>query len=106
MTAQTPTARACAALNRQGVPCKAPPLSGRSHCAAHDHDSPFGTHEHAVAAGRLGGRPCVARPTEIAQRLLEEHVAELLRQAGLVPVYGENGHARAGGYAHNPSTLR
>ena len=90
MTAPVHT-RACASLNRLGEPCKAPPRVGLDVCAAHDPDSPFGSHEHAVTAGRLGGRPSADR---IARRLREqvrEEVVQVLHELGIVGVYGEQG---------------
>jgi len=91
----------CCAQNRQGQPCKAAPLRGKALCAAHDPEHPFGSHDHAVAAGRLGGR--VPR---LSLRKLPADVVEALREAGLVPVYGEDGHAGPGALAHNPTKLR
>ena len=80
--------RACASLNRLGEPCKAPPLIGKDVCAAHDPDSAFGTHENAVAAGRLGGRPAADR---IARQRVREEVAAILHGLGVVGVFGERG---------------
>jgi hypothetical protein len=92
--------RACTSLNRLGESCKAPALIGKNDCAAHDPDSPFGTHENAVAADRLGGRPAADR---IAWRVREQvrgEVAAILDAAGIVGVYGERGDkTRPGAYA-------
>src|SRR5688500_13768638 len=83
--------RACAALNRLGAPCQAPPLIGGDLCAAHDPGSPFGTHEHAVAAGRLGGRPAADRIARQVREQVREEVAAILHELGIVGVYGEQG---------------
>lgn len=36
-TIEAPTKRQCAALNKQGEPCKAPPVHGQQKCAGHLH---------------------------------------------------------------------
>jgi hypothetical protein len=92
----TTTPATCAALNRRGEPCGAAPLRGGSLCAAHDPTVPFGSPDQTRVAGRLGGRP--PRERSDAQRVLEE-IAEIMREAGIVPVYGEDGQSRAGAYA-------
>jgi hypothetical protein len=58
----------------------------------------FGTHENAVAAGRLGGRPAADR---IAKQVRErEEVAAILHELGIVGVYGEQGNETGpGAYA-------
>jgi hypothetical protein len=83
--------RACASLNRLGEPCKAPPLIGKDVCAAHDPDSAFGTHENAVAAGRLGGRPAADRIAKQVREQVREEVAAAIHELGIVGVYGEAG---------------
>ena len=88
--------RACASLNRRGVPCKVPPLIGGAFCAAHDAGSPFGTHPAPVAAGRRGGRPAADR---IAKQAREE-IAAVLYELGIVGVYGDQGdETQAAAYA-------
>jgi len=91
----------CAAITRAGRRCQAPPLRGGHLCAAHDPDHPFASHDHAVAAGRLGGR--VAR---LSLPKLPADVLDAVRAAAMVPVYGEDGHAGPGALAHNPTKLR
>jgi hypothetical protein len=99
--------RACASLNRLGEPCKAPPLIGKDVCAAHDPDSAFGTHENAVAAGRLGGRPAADRIARRVREQVREEVAAILHEAGIVGVYGEQGdETRPGAYARRRHRLR
>ena len=83
--------RACTSLNCLGEPCKAPPRVGRDVCAAHDPDSPFGTHENAVAAGRLGGRPAADRIAQRVREQVREELAAILHELGIVGVYGEHG---------------
>lgn len=77
-----PTKRKCAGTTKKGTPCKAGPLTGTNRCAAHpvDPDSPrFGSPAQASAAGKLGGRPPLPKPTDVARRLIEENVAAILR---------------------------
>jgi hypothetical protein len=72
----------CTGTSKSGKPCGAPPLKGTDRCSAHPLDpaSPrFGSPAQASAAGRLGGRPRLPRPTEVAQRLIEENVTAILR---------------------------
>ena len=94
--------RTCTALNRHGGSCQAPPLKGTDPalCAAHSPDSPFGTHENAVAAGRLGGRPAADRIAQRVRAEVREEVAAILGELGIVGIYGETGHeTRPGAYA-------
>ena len=55
------TTGTCEALNAVGTACRAPVMRGSRYCCAHDRGLPaarrFGSHEQALAAGRLGGRP-------------------------------------------------
>jgi hypothetical protein len=55
------TTGTCEALNAAGTACRAPVMRGSRYCCAHDPELPaarrFGSHEQALAAGRLGGRP-------------------------------------------------
>jgi hypothetical protein len=107
MTAAARTRACCTSLNRLGEPCKAPPLIGKDVCAAHDPASPFGTHEHAVAAGRLGGRPAADRIAQQVREQVREEVAQVLRELGIVGVYGEQGdETRPGAYAQRRHRLR
>jgi hypothetical protein len=95
----TAAPRRCAATNRRGQPCNAPPMRDRDFCCSHDPIRPdetrFGSTEQAAAAAQLGGRPRIPRPREVAQRLVEENVAAVLRPHWLVLGYdvvaGEDG---------------
>lgn len=75
--------RACAGTNSAGDPCGAAPLKGKDHCAAHDPEAPassrFGSPAQAREAGRLGGRPALPKPSDIARRLIEENELALQR---------------------------
>lgn len=77
------TKRACKSTTKAGKPCKAAPLKERDYCAAHDPDQPastrFGAPEQARAAGHLGGRPRMPRPSDLARDLVEQHVTVILR---------------------------
>lgn len=52
------------------------------HCRAHDPDLPpsarFGSHAQAKAAGDMGGRPPMPKPSEVMRRLIEQHVEVVL----------------------------
>ena len=70
--------RRCAGKTKRGAACKSPPLTGHDVCIAH-----AGAEERG-AAGFGGpqpgsGRPRVPRPRDVAERLVEEHVLEILR---------------------------
>jgi hypothetical protein len=69
----------------------APPLIGEDLCAAHSPSSAFGTHENAVAAGRLGGRPAADRIAKQVREQVREEVAAILHELGIIGVYGEQG---------------
>lgn len=75
--------RICKALTRKGKACQAPPLKGKDLCSAHDPETPaltrFGSLTQARAAGRLGGRPRLPKPVDVARRLIEENVTVVLR---------------------------
>jgi hypothetical protein len=73
----------CQGTNRRGEPCSRPPTRGSEYCNAHDPSLPaeqrFGSPEQqARRGGSRGGRPRVARPTEVKRRLVEEGALEAL----------------------------
>lgn len=86
-------ARACKGTTRKDTPCEAKPLKAGSviegvtvngnHCRAHDPDLPdsarFGSRAQAKEAAKLGGRPPMPKPTEVARQLVERHVYAVLR---------------------------
>jgi hypothetical protein len=67
-----------AAAARRGLP-----EEDQDWCAAHHPDltgtDRFGSPAQAKAAGELGGRPALPKPTDVARRLVEENVAAILR---------------------------
>lgn len=72
----------CDGTTKRGTPCKAGPLKGTTRCAAHPLDpaSPrFGSPAQAREAGLKGGRPALPKPTDVARKLIEEHVTAVLR---------------------------
>ncbi len=84
--------RVCHGERKAGGPCRANPvrqgtvvagvaLSGKW-CRRHDPDLPewarFGSHAQVRAAGALGGRPAMPKPTDIARQLIERHVYTVL----------------------------
>lgn len=75
--------RRCQAKNKAGQPCNASPLKGKNFCSAHDPVTPpsarFGSRAQATEAGKLGGRPPLPKPTDLARELLERHVYAVFR---------------------------
>ena len=72
--------RRCKGTTVKGKPCQAAALKGQDYCSAHDPVSPgFGTPEQAKSAALLGGRPKLVRPSEIAQRLIEDNALAIQR---------------------------
>lgn len=72
----------CTGENARGEACGAWPLKGSTRCAAHpiEPDSArFGSPAQAREAAKLAGRPPLPKPTEVARRLVEQHVAAILR---------------------------
>lgn len=75
----------CKALGKSGKPCKRSPMKGSDYCNTIGHDpnaSPsvgFGSRAQASAAGKLGGRPPLPKPTDVARQLIEENVTRILR---------------------------
>lgn len=68
---------ACKGTNKKGEPCKAAALKGRDVCLAHaDEETRTSVN---FQQGPRPGRPRVAKPTEVARRVIEENVAALLR---------------------------
>ena len=67
---------------RQGTTIAGVALSG-DYCRRHDPDLPewarFGSPTQARAAGMLGGRPPMPKPSDIARQLIERHVYMVLR---------------------------
>lgn len=77
-------ARTCKGTSkRTGKPCRVAPLKDRDYCRAHDAELPdsarFGSRAQAKEAAKLGGRPRLPRPTEVARELVEENVLAILR---------------------------
>lgn len=93
--------KTCTGKTTRGTKCKASPLKGTKRCAAHPLDpdaagsTRFGSHAQAKAAGQLGGRPRLPRPSEIAQQLIERNELALQRPywraLGYDVVIGEHG---------------
>lgn len=79
------SAKRCKAKTKAGKPCGRVPIKGSDYCNTIGHDpnaSPsvgFGSHAQASAAGKLGGRPPLPKPTDVARRLIEENVVRILR---------------------------
>lgn len=74
--------RQCTGTNRHGNPCQANPLKDRATCIAHTEELGsfrFGSPAQARAAGQLGGRPALPKPTDVARELVERHVYAVLR---------------------------
>jgi hypothetical protein len=74
--------RHCTGTTKQGAPCKAAPLKDDDRCSAHTlrpDRTRFGSPAQASAAGKLGGRPPLPKPTDVARRLIEENVHRILR---------------------------
>jgi hypothetical protein len=75
--------RRCKGKTKKGKRCHAPPLKDKDFCSAHDPDTPalerFGSHARARAAGVLGGRPPLPKPTDVARELIEANIAAVLR---------------------------
>jgi hypothetical protein len=77
-----PGPRGCHGTTKTGKPCGASPLKGTTRCGAHPEDpasARFGSPAQASRAGKLGGRPPLPRPTEVARKLIEENVTAILR---------------------------
>jgi hypothetical protein len=87
------TRRACKGMTKKNAACAASPLAPGTviegvtvtgnYCRAHDPDLPpsarFGSRAQAIAAGNLGGRPAMPKPSDVARRLIEQNVLALQR---------------------------
>lgn len=75
----------CKAKTKAGKRCQRWPMQGSEYCNTAGHDPEalasvgFGSHAQAREAGIQGGRPRLKRPTEIAQQLIEDNIAVILR---------------------------
>lgn len=109
MTTQQAGRWGCHGLTKRGTPCDAKPMKAGTviegvavkgnFCRAHDPDLPesarFGSRAQAKEAAKLGGRPPMPKPTDIARRLIEENELALQRPywrtLGYDVVIGEEG---------------
>jgi hypothetical protein len=88
--------RTCAGTTKAGDPCRAAPLTDARFCLAHSDEE---TRDRTGFGGSQpgAGRPPLARPSDVARRLIEENVAVVLaphfRALGVNVVQGVDGLA-------------
>lgn len=70
----------CTGTTKKGLPCTAWPLKGRDVCMGHaDRETQASAGFGGSEVGKLGGRPALPKPTDLARQLMERHAAAMLR---------------------------